>query len=255
MPTTAQILPAPSIISAPSGGYPWLAKKLPTKASGETASRLSSPAPTVCLCPKRSDRTVCLTKRPGYNKMDPPPALDGFTGPTELGGAINAPLYNNQNTYMGYKYYPFSQSQGYDPSTCAAACKAQTAYNSRHPNANGSYLTCVSGRVCAVVLQLTNHASHFLTPTSSPRMQFPKACTAPSTARRGTHPTLRTTDNTVAVTGTPSLEAIATLWHSSLDTKFDQCGVHAQRVFVLFCWGYLVLECNRPRRWHSMIST
>lgn len=80
----------------------------------------------------------------GCNKASPPDPVDGFTGPTALGGAINAPLDNGKNTYLGYKYFPFSQTQGYDPATCATACKDQTGYNSRHPNADGSYATCVS---------------------------------------------------------------------------------------------------------------
>ena len=79
-----------------------------------------------------------------YNKNAPPPAITGFNGPTELGGAINAPLdAQGHNTYMGYKYFPFSQSQGYDPSTCANACTLQTAYNKRHPAADGQFMTCV----------------------------------------------------------------------------------------------------------------
>ena len=43
---------------------------------------------------------------------------------------------------MGYKYFPFSPTQGYTPSTCAAACDSQTGYNSRHPSADGSFQTC-----------------------------------------------------------------------------------------------------------------
>ncbi|KAI4147086.1 MAG: hypothetical protein L6R39_003244 [Caloplaca ligustica] len=85
---------------------------------------------------------VVITGSNAYNKATPPDPIDGFTGPTELGGAINAPLDNGKNTYMGYKYFPFSQTQGYTPSTCATSCKAQTAYNSRHPNADGTYQTC-----------------------------------------------------------------------------------------------------------------
>ncbi|KAL8674828.1 MAG: hypothetical protein Q9168_000809 [Polycauliona sp. 1 TL-2023] len=85
---------------------------------------------------------VVITGSNGYNKASPPDAVDGFTGPQALGGAINAPLDNGKNTYLGYKYLPFSQSQGYDPASCSAACKAQTGYNSRHPNADGSYATC-----------------------------------------------------------------------------------------------------------------
>ena len=47
---------------------------------------------------------------------------------------------------MGYQYFPFSQSQGYDPQTCADACDAQTAYDGRHPAADGSFMSCVSFR-------------------------------------------------------------------------------------------------------------
>ncbi|KAL8642542.1 MAG: hypothetical protein Q9228_000767 [Teloschistes exilis] len=90
----------------------------------------------------RAEFHVVITGSNGYNKASPPDPIDGFTGPQELGGAINAPLDNGKNTYMGYKYYPFSQTQGYDPATCATACKAQTAYNSRHPAADGTYATC-----------------------------------------------------------------------------------------------------------------
>lgn len=79
-----------------------------------------------------------------YNKASPPSQVDKYNGPTALGGAINAPLNSKgQNTYLGYKFFPFSQSQGYDPQTCASACDVQTAYNSRHPAADGTYQTCV----------------------------------------------------------------------------------------------------------------
>ena len=44
---------------------------------------------------------------------------------------------------MGYQFFPFSQSQGYDPATCAQACTLQTTYNSQHPNTDGSYQSCV----------------------------------------------------------------------------------------------------------------
>ncbi|KAL9021168.1 MAG: hypothetical protein Q9185_001569 [Variospora sp. 1 TL-2023] len=90
----------------------------------------------------RASFKVVITGSNGYNKASPPDPTNGFTGPTGLGGAINAPLYNGVNTYLGNKYYPFSQTQGYTPSTCAVACQAQTGYNSRHPNADGTYATC-----------------------------------------------------------------------------------------------------------------
>ncbi|KAI4207302.1 MAG: hypothetical protein LQ346_000670 [Caloplaca aetnensis] len=90
----------------------------------------------------RASFQVVITGSNGYNKASPPDPITGFTGPTALGGAINAPLDNGKNTYLGYKYFPFSQTQGYTPTTCADACNAQTGYNSRHPNADGTYATC-----------------------------------------------------------------------------------------------------------------
>ncbi|KAL8940557.1 MAG: hypothetical protein Q9216_002744 [Gyalolechia sp. 2 TL-2023] len=90
----------------------------------------------------RASFHVVITGSNGYNKASPPDSIDAYTGPTGLGGAINAPLDNGKNTYLGFKYYPFSQTQGYTPESCATACNAQTAYNSRHPNADGSYAKC-----------------------------------------------------------------------------------------------------------------
>ncbi|KAL8859900.1 MAG: hypothetical protein Q9178_003733 [Gyalolechia marmorata] len=92
----------------------------------------------------RASFQVVIAGSNAYNKASPPPAIACYTGPARLAGAINAPLNTQgQNTYMGYKYHPFSQTQGYDVSTCAADCNAQTAYNKRHPAADGSYQTCV----------------------------------------------------------------------------------------------------------------
>ncbi|KAL8748419.1 MAG: hypothetical protein Q9184_007315, partial [Pyrenodesmia sp. 2 TL-2023] len=92
----------------------------------------------------RASFQVVIAGSNAYNRASPPPEISCYTGPTKLAGAINAPLNaQGQNTYMGYKYHPFSQTQGYDPSECAADCNAQTAYNSRHPAADGTYQTCV----------------------------------------------------------------------------------------------------------------
>ncbi|KAL9008752.1 MAG: hypothetical protein Q9173_006155, partial [Seirophora scorigena] len=92
----------------------------------------------------RDEFHVVIAGSNAYNKATPPPGIACYTGPDALGGAINAPMNAlGQDTYMGYKYHPFSQSQGYDPSTCAADCNSQTAYNSRHPAADGSYQSCV----------------------------------------------------------------------------------------------------------------
>ena len=71
----------------------------------------------------------------GYSKNAPPPSLPNFDGPTEFGGAINAPT-----GYIGMKYYPGI----YDPSQCAAACQATTAYDKKHAPASGKYDACVS---------------------------------------------------------------------------------------------------------------
>jgi hypothetical protein len=82
---------------------------------------------------------VVISGSNGYNKNAAPAAQNGFSGPIELGGAINAPNdpVTNTNTYMGYKFFSFSQVQTYElgVEACTAACTAQTAYNARHPPA------------------------------------------------------------------------------------------------------------------------
>lgn len=69
----------------------------------------------------------------GYFKDVPPPSYTGYNGPSPEGGAINAPLDNGTDTYMGYKFFPNG-----DYSQCTAACTAQTVYNGRHPPSDGS---------------------------------------------------------------------------------------------------------------------
>jgi len=86
---------------------------------------------------------VVIAASNAYNKDAPPAPIPGYTGPQELGGAINAPLNaEGHDTYMGFKFFPFSQDQGYTPSTCAAACSSQTEYNQAHPTEDGCYQTC-----------------------------------------------------------------------------------------------------------------
>lgn len=83
-----------------------------------------------------SNKQPPLTTSPplsGYVKDAPPAAQTNFTGPVKFGGAINAP-----NSYMGVKYF----SGPYDVGKCAAACQANTAYDRRHPRADGSYDAC-----------------------------------------------------------------------------------------------------------------
>ncbi|KAL9134899.1 MAG: hypothetical protein Q9175_003921 [Cornicularia normoerica] len=84
---------------------------------------------------------VVIAGANAYNKNAPPPACNGYSGPTELGGAINAPP--SSGSYMGYQYFPFSQSQGYEPQTCANACNVQTTYDSKNPAVDGSYMACI----------------------------------------------------------------------------------------------------------------
>ncbi|KAH0365382.1 ubiquitin carboxyl-terminal hydrolase, partial [Aureobasidium melanogenum] len=91
----------------------------------------------------RDSFQVVMTGSNGYNKNVAPPAIKSFGPPIAFGGAINAPLNaQGHDTYVGFKYYPFSQSQGYTPGTCASACNAQTAYNKAHPASDGSYKSC-----------------------------------------------------------------------------------------------------------------
>jgi hypothetical protein len=92
------------------------------------------------------DFHVVISGSNGYNKDCAPPAQTGFTGPVELGGSINAPNdpVTNTNTYMGYKFFSFSQVQTYNQgvTACTSACTAQTAYNSRHPPSTGKPNVC-----------------------------------------------------------------------------------------------------------------
>ncbi|KAG9614012.1 hypothetical protein KCV04_g16668, partial [Aureobasidium melanogenum] len=91
----------------------------------------------------RDQFQVVITGSNAYNKVPAPSSIDGYDGPTQLGGAINAPLDSNRHdTYMGVRVQPFSEDQEYDPSVCATACTSQTAYNKAHPASDGSYQTC-----------------------------------------------------------------------------------------------------------------
>lgn len=104
--------------------------------------QLSAGGPTSSGSPIASFQ-VAMAGSNGYNKNAAPAAIAGYSGPATFGGAINAPLDSQgHNTYMGMKYYPFSASQGYTPSSCAAACDSQTAYNKAHPASDGTYKTC-----------------------------------------------------------------------------------------------------------------
>jgi hypothetical protein len=82
---------------------------------------------------------VVIAGSNGYSKNPTPEPQPGFTGPSKLlTGAINAPLANGTDTYLGMKMY----NSVYDPSLCAAACQAQTAYDRATAGADGSYKAC-----------------------------------------------------------------------------------------------------------------
>ncbi|KAF2163947.1 hypothetical protein M409DRAFT_57053 [Zasmidium cellare ATCC 36951] len=86
----------------------------------------------------RANFQVVITASNGYVKNAPPPSYTDFTGPTEFGGAINAPIKNGQSSYIGVKVFPGP----YDPGQCAAACEAQTQYDHDHPRSDGTYDPC-----------------------------------------------------------------------------------------------------------------
>ncbi|THY53622.1 hypothetical protein D6C99_03762 [Aureobasidium pullulans] len=91
----------------------------------------------------RASFKVVITASNAYNKNANPPSINGFTGPSGYGGAINAPLDSNgKDTFMGSKFFPFSQEQGFTMQSCTSACTAQTDYNKNHPNKDGTWKTC-----------------------------------------------------------------------------------------------------------------
>ncbi|KAL8738547.1 MAG: hypothetical protein Q9190_007986 [Brigantiaea leucoxantha] len=81
----------------------------------------------------RRDFQVVIAGSNGYTKNNPPNSQPGFDGPTEFGGAINAP-----GNYIGQKFFPGV----YDAGLCAGACQATTAYDHRHPRSDGTYDAC-----------------------------------------------------------------------------------------------------------------
>ncbi|KAF3120889.1 hypothetical protein TWF569_002877 [Orbilia oligospora] len=78
---------------------------------------------------------VVIAASVGYVKPYAASNLANFTSyGQDLYGSINAPLLNGDNTYLGVKSYPNADVNVdyFEPAVCAAACDAQTAYNSRH---------------------------------------------------------------------------------------------------------------------------
>ena len=77
---------------------------------------------------------VVIAASNGYKKNAAPPAVDDFSGPLELGGAIQAPV----DSYIGAKFFDV-----YDPSQCGAACEATTAFDHEHiVHSDGTYDAC-----------------------------------------------------------------------------------------------------------------
>ena len=129
--------------------------------------------------------------RSGYSKNAPPPPLPNFDGPTEFGGAINAP-----SGYIGMKYYPGI----YNPAQCAVACQATTAYDMKHAPASGTYDACVSHLVLCSLNVLTSMCRISSTPTCCLSTTLPKVPTAPCTRDLGIGVTLPTSGNTAMAT-------------------------------------------------------
>ncbi|KAF3920984.1 hypothetical protein ABW20_dc0103641 [Dactylellina cionopaga] len=94
----------------------------------------------------RKDFKVVIAASVGYVKPYVASNLANFTSAgTNLYGSINAPLLNGDNTYLGVKTYPTQDVNVdyFEPAVCAAACDAQSAYNSRHhENTPCSYKAC-----------------------------------------------------------------------------------------------------------------
>lgn len=72
------------------------------------------------------------------------PSVADFNAPTNLPGAIQAPLITKDgqsyDTYNGMRLF---NDNPYDPSLCAAACEAQTAFDKEHlVDSNGEYKPC-----------------------------------------------------------------------------------------------------------------
>ncbi|EPS39785.1 hypothetical protein H072_6239 [Dactylellina haptotyla CBS 200.50] len=83
----------------------------------------------------RKEFKVVLAASVGYVKPYVASNLVNFTSAGQnLYGSINAPLLDGVDTYMGFKNYPNADLNldYYDPTVCATACDAQTAYSGRH---------------------------------------------------------------------------------------------------------------------------
>ncbi|KAL6155348.1 hypothetical protein ACJQWK_01251 [Exserohilum turcicum] len=80
---------------------------------------------------------VVITGSNGYSKSSctQPPTLSGYSVQS-LPAAVNAP---DVSTYNGMRLF---NTNPFDPSLCAAACEAQTAFDKEHLVSNGRYTPC-----------------------------------------------------------------------------------------------------------------
>jgi hypothetical protein len=91
----------------------------------------------------RASFQVVIAASNGYVKNPPPASIPDFEGPTELAGAINAPLdAEGDNTYLGVSYYPITEDQSYDPANCASDCLTHNQYVQTH-DSDWTYELCL----------------------------------------------------------------------------------------------------------------
>lgn len=107
----------------------------------------------------RSNFQVGIAGSNGYTSYTVGGPIDGWTSPLKLNtSTMNAPLRDCAGTwtYLGYKLI---QSGPFDPTVCAAACDAQTAYNVAHPPSSGDIPVC--GAFGTYLLTKTNSSGSF----------------------------------------------------------------------------------------------
>ena len=138
--------------------------------------------------------------------------MPNFDGPTEFGGAINAP-----SSYIGMKYYPGI----YNPAQCAAACQATTAYDMKHAPASGKYDACVSRMLLYSPLVLTLMCRTSSTPMCFLSTTLPKVLTAPCTRELGIGVMLPILGNTAMATTTATARATGIHWPLWILARYD----------------------------------
>ncbi|EMD64827.1 hypothetical protein COCSADRAFT_189863 [Bipolaris sorokiniana ND90Pr] len=97
----------------------------------------------------REQFQVVIAGSNGYSKRQGTvcrnaPVVPRFNAPTQLPAAIDAPyITKNNREYYTYNGMRLFNENPYDPSLCAAACEAQTAFDKEHlVDASGEYRPC-----------------------------------------------------------------------------------------------------------------